>query len=241
LAVRLKYLFGCLSNNQLTKAESITEIKVEEGSITFTGAPPFVNVTGEWNPEDGSFTAEGSGEVAGFSNIACTFEGTLTEAGLNGEYTMGAKGGLPGGNSVTYQVTGTKASETAEIPASLSPGVIDAIGAFVNVFNSAFQDGDSESLYQLLNPAVIDLYGEEACRVYMEEIVQIPTSIEYLDATKVGAWDWERDGVTIPVEHTYSVFVNFTAQDQTIQQELHLTLPGDDSVRWFTDCGDPLQ
>lgn len=240
-SVRLKYHFGCPSNNQLTKAESITEIKVEGGSITFTGAPPFVNVTGEWNPEDGSFTAEGSGEVAGFSNIACTFEGTLTEAGLNGEYTMGAKGGLPGGNSVTYQVTGTKAEEAEEITGSLAPGVVDAIGAFITVFNSAFQDGDSGPLYQLLNPAVIELYGEEACRAYLEGIVEIPTTLEYLDATKVGVWDWERDGIITPVDFAYAVQVNYTSQDQTLQQEIHLTLPGDDSVRWFADCGDPSQ
>lgn len=225
------------------KGENIKQINVEEGSIKFTGDPPFINVSGEFNSEDGSFTAEGSGDVAGFSNIAATFEGTLTEAGLTGQYTMGANGGLPGGNSVTYQVTGTKADgsgEAEEPPATGSPGVTNAIDAFIQVFNGAFQDGDPEPLYQLLDPAVIDLYGEEACRTYTETIVDTPTSIEYLDASRVEAWNWEQDNAVVPVDFAYAVQVNFTSQGQTQQQEIHLTLPGDNSVRWFTDCGDPL-
>ena len=124
---------------------SITEVEVVEGSITFKGDPPFINVSGELNKEDGSFYAEGSGEVAGFSNITATFEGTLTETDLNGQYTMGANGGLPGGNSVTYQVTGTRADgsgEAEETPPTGSPGVVDAIRAFIQEFNGAFQDGD---------------------------------------------------------------------------------------------------
>ena len=242
-SVRFVYHFGCPDNNKLVDGESITEITVQEGSIKFTGDPPFINVSGELNPEDGTFYAEGTGEVAGFQNITATFEGTLTEAGLTGQYTMGAKGGLPGGNSVTYQVSGTRAGESGEAeepPATGSPGVTDAIDAFIQAFNGAFQDGDSDPLYQLLNPAVIDLYGEEACRAHLGEIIQTPTSLEYLDSTRVGVWDWELDGVITPVDFAYAVQLNYTSQGQTTKQEVHLTLPGDNSVRWFTDCGDPL-
>jgi hypothetical protein len=203
-----------------------------------------VTVTGERNEADGSFYAEGRGVVAGFPDIAVTFEGTIGDGELSGLYTMGAEGGLPTGQSITYKITGSKTDEPAEIPAEgplpLSEGVADAIESFVEVFNTAFEGGDTGSLYQLLHPSVIELYGEEACLAYMNTIVETPTSLEYIDATKVGAWDWERDGATISVEHAYSVMVNFTAREQTIQQEIHLTLPGDDSVRWFTDCGDPL-
>jgi len=238
--VTFEFIFGCPDNNKLTKAETIKEITVKGGSITFSGAPPFVNVTGEWNPEDGSFNAEGKGEVAGYSNITCTFEGTITPEGLNGQYTMGAKGGLPGGNSVTYQVTGAKAT-SEEAPVSLKPGVVESINAFFDVYNTAFADGNVDHLYQLLHPAVIELYGEDACRAYLGTIVETPTTLEYIDATRVGVWNYERDEAVIPVDFAYSVQANFTANDQTAQQELHLVLPGDNSVRWFTDCGDPVQ
>jgi hypothetical protein len=64
--------------------------------------------------------------------------------------------------------------------------------------------------------------------------------LEYLDAAFVGNWEFERDGVVVPVDFAYSVQANFTADGQTSPLELHLVLPGDDSVRWFTDCGEPL-
>jgi hypothetical protein len=87
---------------------------------------------------------------------------------------------------------------------------------------------------------VIELYGEDACRTYLGTIVETPTTLEYLDASRVGAWNFERDGAVVPVNFAYAVQANFTADNQTAQQELHLTLPGDESVRWFTDCGDPI-
>jgi hypothetical protein len=240
--VGLTFSFGCPENNQLVNGSSITEINVEGGSIKFTGEPPFINVSGDYNTEDGSFSATGTGEVAGFSNITATFEGSLTDAGLSGQYTMGAKGGLPGGNSVTYQVSGTKADGDGEPGDTSAPGagVSDAINAFFEVFNGAFRDGDPDPLFRLLNPAVVELYGEEACLDYLGTIIETPTSVEYLDATRVGAWNFERDGAVVPVDFVYTVQANFTANDQTTQQEFHLTIPGDDSVRWFTDCGEPI-
>ena len=236
---------GDKSHSSFVRGEHIVSIFVQTGSITFSGNDPFVTVSGERNEEDGSFFAEGRGVVAGYPEIAVVFEGTLAEGNLSGLYTMGAEGGLPGGQSITYEITGSKSEEPGEVPESgpapLPQGIEEAIESFVEIFNGAFQDGDPEPLYQLLNPAVIELYGEEACQAYLEGIVEIPTTLEYLDAIKVGAWDWERDGVTIPVEFAYAVQGNFTSQGQTLPQELHLTLPGDDSVRWFTDCGDPIQ
>ena len=83
-----------------------TTVEVREGSIIFDGEETWVDVTGELQP-DGSFEAEGTGMVAGFPNILVTFTGTITSEGLEGHYTMGADGKLPGGQSVTYLVEGT--------------------------------------------------------------------------------------------------------------------------------------
>jgi hypothetical protein len=224
-------------------------IEVLFGSITIKGAHPWVNVTGDFDEDTGKISAAGKGTVAGFPNIQVTFEGTLDETGISGEYTMGANGGLPGNEPIRYSVEGQRipddeAGDTptaAAGPPALVPGAADAIQSFVSVFNAAFLDGNTEHLYQLLHPSVVELYGEEACRAYMDTIIETPTMLEYLDAIKVGHWDWERDEKVISVDHAYAVQLNFTANDQTAQQELHLTLPGDDSVRWFTDCGDPIQ
>ena len=223
-------------------------INILGGSISIEGPHPWVNVSGDYDEDSGAFSASGTGTVAGFPGIAVTFEGTLDENGVSGEYTMGANGGLPSNEPIRYSVEGqrlsdqdagdTPAAETG--PAGLAPGVADTIQSFVDVFNAAFADGNTEHLYQLLHPTVIDMYGEEACRVYLGTIVETPTTLEYLDATRIGAWDFERDGAVIPADFAYAVQANFTADEQTTQQELHLTLPGDDSVRWFTDCGEPM-
>jgi hypothetical protein len=84
-----------------------TTLEVKEGSIIFDGSDTWVDVTGELTA-DGTFEAEGSGTVAGFDNVSVVFTGTLSVDGLNGLYTMGAAGELPGGESITYLVEGTK-------------------------------------------------------------------------------------------------------------------------------------
>ncbi len=224
-------------------------INILGGSISIEGPHPWVNVSGDYDEDSGAFSASGTGTVAGFPGIAVTFEGTLDENGVTGEYTMGANGGLPDNEPIKYSVEGQRipddeAGDTPIVdagPAALVPGAADTIQSFISVFNAAFQDKNVEHLFQLLHAEVIGLYGEESCRAYLEGIVEIPTSLEYLDAIKIGRWDWDRDGTTLSVDHAYAVQMNFSANEQTTEQELHLTLPGDDSVRWFTDCGDPVQ
>jgi hypothetical protein len=222
-------------------------IEVLFGSITFKGPHPWVEVSGDYDESTGEFNAEGTGTVAGFPNIKVTFTGTFDGESISGEYTMGADGGLPQGEPIVYSVEGERveeepAEEGPIVPGTrqLSQGTEEAIQSFIEVFNGAFESGDPEPIYQLLHPAVGEIYGEEACLAYMEEIIATPTTLEYLDASYVGYWEFERDGALIPVDFAYAVQANFTANDQTTQQELHLVLPGDDSVTWFTDCGEPL-
>ena len=88
---------------------SSMDLEVFQSDITVTGPSPWVEVTGALQ-SDGSFSATGRGTVAGFPNIVVTFEGTLTSAGLSGEYTMGAEGGLPTRQPITYHIQGQRAS-----------------------------------------------------------------------------------------------------------------------------------
>jgi hypothetical protein len=221
------------------------EVWLYEGSINFEGDPPFVNVSGELN-DDGSFYAEGRGTVAGFPDVAVTFEGQITNGTLTGDYTMGAEGGLPTGTPIVYGITGTyqgpEEDGEAETPqtSALPEGISQTINDFIQVFNQSFSDGDAESLYQLLHPAVFEVYGEEACQAYLEGVVQNVIQIEQVEASYEGGWDWVIDEVTTSLTDIYTVLVNRTILDQTDEVEIHLYMPGDDSVRWLTDCGDPL-
>ncbi len=82
-------------------------------TITIAGLDPWVYITGIWEA-DLSFTATGSGTVAGYPNIVVTYEGayiSYTSLGqaavlLFGDLTMGAEGGLPGALPITYRVEG---------------------------------------------------------------------------------------------------------------------------------------
>jgi hypothetical protein len=82
-------------------------LEVFQSEINIRGPDPWVEVTGTL-ADDGSFTATGTGTVADFPDIAVTFEGTLTSDGLAGDYTMGAEGGLPTGQPITYRVEGQR-------------------------------------------------------------------------------------------------------------------------------------
>jgi hypothetical protein len=123
----------------------------------------------------------------------------------------------------------------------LPEGVSQTVDDFIDIFNQSFSDGDADSLYRLLHPAVLDVYGEEACQAYLEGVVENVIQIERVEASYEGAWDWIIDEVTTPLNHIYTVVANRTLLDQTDEVELHLYMPGDDSVRWFTDCGEPLE
>ena len=92
------------------------ELLARSGSVVFEGPQPWVTVTGEIGP-DGSFQAEGVGTVAGFPGIAVTFEGTISMEHLEGEYVMGANGGLPEGKPITYLIegVGTQAEPDPEL------------------------------------------------------------------------------------------------------------------------------
>ena len=78
------------------------EVILEGPVITLHGSFPWVDVSGDFT--DGEFIATGSGTVAGFDDIAVTFQGTVTSDGPVGNYWMGTEGGLPGGNYINYEL-----------------------------------------------------------------------------------------------------------------------------------------
>ena len=81
-------------------------VTVAGSSISITGQPPFVNDTGTISGD--SFTAEGTGTVAGISNVRVTMGGNISESDISGTYSMGVGGNLPGGNAAVYSFSGSK-------------------------------------------------------------------------------------------------------------------------------------
>ncbi len=202
-------------------------LNVSPGSVVIEGPDPWVTATGEVN-DDGSFVAIGQGTVADFPDIAVVFEGTISMDHITGEYTMGTEGGLPGGESITYLVIG----EAEDSSTGIASG-------FFDLFNAAQGAGDSRRMFDMLHPAVLELYGEAACIDYLASIVNPEVSIEVLNAVEIGEWNWERDGRTFSVADALSVQANVHSGGGVSQTELHLAVRPDATLGWFTDCGEP--
>ncbi len=213
------------------------ELLAHSGSVVFEGPPPWVTVTGAINP-DGSFRAEGVGTVAGFPSIIVTFEGTISMEHLEGEYVMGANGGLPEGKSITYLIEGI-GTQAEPDPGS---GVdFDEIVAFFNTLNAAQLNSDSAGMYSLLHSATLELYGTDACQVYLSGIVNPSVVIDPIDAYAIESWLWVMDGDATMVYDVVSVDVTVSVNGDGSKQTIHLSRRPDGSLGWFTDCGEPLQ
>ncbi|MGB2965549.1 MAG: C13 family peptidase [Anaerolineales bacterium] len=211
-------------------------LTLKQGSVRIEGPFPWVPVSGELSPE-GSIDASGRGTVAGYSNIKVTFLGSVSNGHLEGSYTMGVNGGLPGGKPIVYGVSGDRLEPT---PTPTSDPRIGELQDFFNDYNAKFQAADGDGLLALLHPAVLDLYGSDACQVYLSSAVEKPIEIEVLQVLSVGPWTWEIDGHSTLIEDTYSIQAGVSAGGQTIQQSMHLGLAEDGTITWFTDCGEPL-
>jgi len=212
------------------------KLTLKEGSIKIEGPFPFVAVSGELS-EDGTIDASGRGTVAGYGNIKVTFQGGISDGSLEGDYTMGANGGLPGGQSIVYCVTGDHLEPTATPTPDPRIGELQE---FFYVYNARFQAVDVDGLLALLHPAVLDLYGQDACQDYLSSVIDNTIQIEVLQLQALEPWTWEIDGHSTLIEDAYSIQAGVTAGGQTIQQSMHLGLVEDGSINWFTDCGEPL-
>lgn len=204
--------------------------------IGFFGSGTWVDVEGTMD-DLGNFMATGTGTVAGYSNITASFEGTFADGMLEGEYTLGGGGGLPGGSPITYALVGEVIEPEPE--ATPAPGEQD-LQTFYAAFNAQFETQNASGLFDLLHPAVIELYGAEACQAYLASVVESPIGVEVTKVIEFGPWDWEIDGQTNPIDDVYKIGITILTQDGPVDSESHVGLRPDGTLGWFTDCGDPL-
>jgi hypothetical protein len=103
-------------------SEPPTSPNAGDETITITGPAPWVTVAGPL-VADSTFTATGSGTVAGYANVPVTFTGRLHDVrDVSGTLEMGsdtAPKGLPNG-AVRYMVEGSRNSLTTPPPGSVT-------------------------------------------------------------------------------------------------------------------------
>jgi hypothetical protein len=81
-------------------------VTIGPGAISIQGDLPFIEVDGTIDAS-GAFSANGTDTIDPYDNVEATFQGTINNGELTGTYALGTNGALPGGQPITYNVTGT--------------------------------------------------------------------------------------------------------------------------------------
>lgn len=238
--IAIRAVLGDLSHVVHIALRRWMAIAVHHSDISFEGPEPWVNVSGTLE-DDGSFSAAGQGTVAGYEDIAVTFEGTLIydsvrgDYVLNGDYIMGAEGGLPGGGSTTYRVEGFRIGAL--------DGTVEAdsetIDVFVPALVEAVRSQDEGFLLDRLHPAASAFYGTEACQAYIRGLDDPVFNIDVQDVSEPGPWLWEQGGQAANIPFTYTVSSTVTSGEAVAEVAVHFALINGE-LHWLPICGEVL-
>lgn len=106
---------------------------------------------------------------------------------------------------------------------------------FLGRLAEALRTGDTEFLVERLHPAVLARYGEEVCRMDVQQLRDETTRLDVVRSEGSGDFAWATDGQTTTIPDTLSVVVNRVAHGETAQVTVHITrIAG--RYTWFTDC-----
>lgn len=153
----------------------------------------------------------------------------------------------PGGGASPTSTPSVAASQAASSAATASPTPLPAtptpapslgeadVRLFVASLVTAIHDGDVETLLAALHPAVLDRYGEAACRARLPSFADPTFEIEVLEVQPQAPWDYVTDELTTTIPDAWAVPGNRSEQGTTVPFTFHFA-PSGGAVRWFTDC-----
>ncbi|HJS27309.1 MAG TPA: hypothetical protein VJ913_09325 [Actinomycetota bacterium] len=110
---------------------------------------------------------------------------------------------------------------------------------FLPVFSAAIRTGDERFLFDRLHPAVVEFYGEQACRVYLRDFIVPDSEFRFVAAADPAQFTWVVDGRATLIPDVVDVDVTAVSEDGEIDRVIHLGLV-EGYLRWFADCGDPV-
>jgi hypothetical protein len=159
-----------------------------------------------------------------------------------------------GGDDDTAQATASRSSAAADAtaapstttttvaPTTTTVPLRSRVESFFGDWVRALAAGDEAFLVATLHPAVPERYGDAACVAYLGGITAPAATAEVLDVVDaLGPWNWETDGRSTTITDAVTARLRRTEDGSTfIESEVHVALVADD-VRWFTDCGAPLE
>lgn len=113
------------------------------------------------------------------------------------------------------------------------------VRTFIDALVAAVQAGDLDAKMGYLHPATLVRYGNLACATRLVGS-NSTFDIEVLEVQAQAAWDYVTDGRTTSIPDAWAVTANQTQSGVTQAMTLHFA-PWNGTVRWFTDCGEPMQ
>jgi hypothetical protein len=108
---------------------------------------------------------------------------------------------------------------------------------FMTMFTAAFRQGDDAFLLERLNPAVIELYGEDQCAAFVGTLKDPTRAYTVKNSSELKPYDYNPDGQSVTIPGAYTVTVQARVDGKVAEQEIHLA-PVEDTLTWFADCGD---
>jgi len=101
------------------------------------------------------------------------------------------------------------------------------------------RNGAADALFDALHPAVLQVYGADACRAYLGTLSDSTFAIEAGSISGPLDWTWQTDGKAVAVTDAYAISGMVTSAGKTSASTFHVAI-AQGATRWFTDCGDPL-
>jgi hypothetical protein len=208
------------------------------GHIVYSDPVPLPNATvtvtmtgAKGSSQTGSVVTGPDGIAAGWFTITQYDSYTVTIDSIEGE-NISYDPAMNTAGPLVFEV-----GPEAGVPPEVSPAMLEA---FVEGIAAAVRDKDTAFLFDHLDPAVLNRYGQPACQAYLAGLDDPIFSIKLVDFSGPEAWDYVRDDVTTPIERAYSINAFVTSQGETSESELHISIDMFGLLYWFSDCGAPL-
>ena len=227
---------GCIGSRDEATSGVITPTFVVEN-----GLPGMYTVTFESGPTGRvSGTATLAGDIVA-APIGITTPGSYESLTIFGPDLSPIDPG-PLSKLLPFVFTPTPVScDTAALPRPPATLDLQALTvSFTQTLGAALASGDTTTLYDTLDRAVIERYGDAQCRVALAGLTD-PTAA--FTVKLVGApapFMWSTDGLSTLIPDTLTVDVARTRDGQVIDQQIHLPLVDQQHLSWLTDCGNPV-
>lgn len=132
--------------------------------------------------------------------------------------------------------TPTQAGAETPIP---TRSQADVIAAFMSQLAGALRTGDAAFQVAHLHPDALARYGEAQCLEQLPNRADPTVAITVVSIGRPERWDYETDDLATTVDQTLPVTVDMTIEGVAARRVLHVTVEAG-VVRWFTDCGLPV-